>query len=782
MIQNFFHVALRSFMRQRLYSLINVLGLASGLMCTLFIYLWVNDELSKDKFHQESEKIFLILANLKLNEGETLTWTHTPGPLAEHLRQTIPEVEMAVRTARTGALLFQHGEKSFMENGYYADPDFFKLFNFKIIQGKANSDSSDIVSISISQKLAAKLFGNADPLGKNIRVNNKTDYTVGAVFQDIGTESSIQFEYILPFEVIKKQRGDGFSWGNFDDPTYVKLRDQDQAEAIAAKVNTSTKKMNEGGVVFYLQRFTETYLYGQYKDGRPVGGRIKYVRIFTVVAIFILVIACINFMNMATAKAATRAKEVGVRKVVGAQRRSLVVQFITESTFISFISALFALTLVGVLLGPFNALVNKHIAVDFLSVRFLANILIIVLVTGLLAGSYPAFFLSSYQPSKVLKGSAFLRSGSALRKGLVIFQFALTVILIACSLVIYSQIEFIRNTDVGYNRQSVLTFSIRGDLSGNFEAFKNEALQFSGITHVAKASNSLVYVNNQNGSVQWPGKSEKSTVLFRTVVVDYDFMETMGLKLKEGRIFSRDHNDTSTFVISARAAEVMGMKDPVGTRIVQWGLPGKIIGVVNDFHSQSLHEAIDPIVFVLKPNWDTNIVFVRFEAGQLKQSVDHLSTLHKKFNPQYPFVYSFLDDDFEKMYNNEKVTGSLALGFTLMAIIISGLGLLGLAAYTAERNRKEISIRKTLGASVTKIITTMSTEFVKLSLIASFIGCPIAYYLMDKFLEGYAYHAGLEWSLFLITAVCTLGISLLTVIFQVTRAAIANPVDALRNE
>jgi len=783
MLRNFLAVAFRNFMRQRLYSLINVLGLAAGLVCTLFIYLWVRDEWSKDKFHRDGEKIFQVLANLEFNKGEVLTWVATPGPLAENIKQNIPEVETVVRTMGTGNVLFQYADKSFMETGYYADADFFNLFSFAIKQGRPNTDSSDISTISISQKLATKLFGQDNPLGKTVNVNHKLDLVIGAVFEDAGTKSSLQFDCILPFEIYKKERGEGFNWGDFDHPTYVKLHDPVQAEDALAKINASAKKASEEeGVSYYMQPFSDYYLNSQYEDGKPVGGRIKYVKIFSIVAIFILVIACINFMNMATAKAATRAKEVGVRKVVGAPRSSLIFQFIAESTVISLIATVLALVFVTLMLPLFNVVVNKQIRVDFADPFFLISLLVIVTVTGLLAGSYPAFFLSSHQPANVLKNSSHLQvTGSALRRGLVVFQFALTVILIASSLVIYSQIDFIRNKDLGYNRQAVLAFTMRGDMGKRFDAFKNEALGYPGIKLVSRADNSLVQVNNQNGSVEWPGKPANSNVFFRTVVVDYDFLETMDLKLLDGRFFNKAHNDTSTFVISERAAQIMNLKEPVGTRIVQWGIPGTIIGVVKDFHSQSLHQDIDPIVFMCNGSWG-NQVFVRIEPNQLQPVVKKLESIYKKYDAQFPFSYSFLDDDFEKLYNNEKVTGSLALGFTVMAIIISGLGLLGLAAFTAERKKKEISIRKVLGASVTGIVSMMTVDFVKLSVVASVIGCPVAYFLMQQLLEGYAYHTELRWTLFVATAICVLCMALLTVVFQVAKAAIANPVDALRNE
>lgn len=786
MIRNFLTVAIRNFLRQKFYSFINVFGLASGLVCTLFIYLWVNDELSKDKFHQNSEEIFQIVSNLKMNSGEILTWPITPGPLAEEIRENSAEVAMAVRTQGAGSVLFQHEEKSFMERGFYADPDFFNLFSFKILKGKPNTSTGDISSISISEKLAEKLFGNSDPIGKTVKVNNQTDYTIAAVFQDVPAQSSLVFEFILPFEVYKKNRGDGFNWGNYDHPLYVRLHDPANADRAIRNINERRSKVADadGGsnVQFYMQPFTEYYLNSLYENGQPVGGRIKYVRIFSVVAIFILAIACINFMNMATAKAANRSKEVGIRKVVGAQRKSLVLQFIAESTLLSFISMMIALGIVYLALPLFNTLVAKQISIVLFDPKFFLAVIAIILLTGLLAGSYPAFFLSSYQPATVLKGSTTQNfSGAGLRKTLVIFQFALTVILIASSLVVYNQIEFIRNKNIGYDRQSVVSFGLRGELRNQFDSFKDELLKFDGITHVAKGDQSLVEVQNQNSSVNWPGKPDDSQQFFRTVAVDYGYLETMGLALQEGRFFKKEFNDTSNFVITERAVEVMGLTEPIGQEITQWGIKGKIVGVVKDFHSRSMHESIDPIIFMCNAQWGS-WAFVRFKGTEAQEAVNHIEQIHRKYNPQYPFVYSFVEDDFEKLYNNEKITGSLALGFTVMAIIISGLGLLGLAAYSAEKRKKEISIRKTLGATVSGIVSMMSKDFVQLSLIAAVIGCPIAYFLMDRFLESYAYHTDLSWDVFVLTSLGVTALTLITVIFQVAKAAIANPVDALRNE
>jgi putative ABC transport system permease protein len=785
MLKNFLLVAGRNFLRQKLYSFINVLGLASGLACTLFIYLWVNDELSKDRFHKNSDRIFHVVSNLRFSSDELLTWTITPGPLAEDIRENIPEVELAVRTMPAGSQLFQYGDKGYMERGHYADPDFFDLFSFDMIRGAANKDPKDISSIAISSSLALKLFGNEDPIGKTIKANKRTDYTIAAVFADVPSQSSLKFDFILPFEIFRKSRGEQFNWGNYDHPLYLRLKDKNDAPVVMEKINkraTARAGENGGSAQFYLQRFSEYYLYGVYENGKPAGGRVKYVRMFAIVAVFILVIACINFMNMATARAMNRSKEVGIRKVVGAQRKSLIVQFIAESMLVSAVAMAVALAAVYMLLPVFNALVSKEIELVFSDVRFLSAVTAIIVITAVLAGSYPAFFLSAFQPVHVLKSAVSGRSGNAtLRKGLVVFQFVLTVILIASSLIVYKQIEYIREKNIGYDRESVISFAIRGNLGREFETFKNELKQFPVITHVSKADQSLVQVNNQNSSVEWPGKPDNSQQFFRTVVVDFDFLQTMGLELTAGRFFSKEHHDTSAFVVTERAVEVMGLKDPVGQRITQWGMPGNIVGVVSDFHSRSMHEAIDPVVFLCKPDW-AGWAFVRVESSRMQEALAEVEKAYKKYNPEYPFTYSFVDEDFEKLYNTEKVTGSLAITFTIMAIVISGLGLLALAAYASEKRKKEIGIRKTLGASVSSIVSLMSKEFLQLSFLAAVIGCPLAYLLMKKFLEGYAYHTDLRWELFVVTALTIMFVSLLTVILQVASAARANPVDALRNE
>ncbi len=787
MLNNFLRVALRNFMNQRFYSFINVTGLCSGLVCTLFIFLWVRDETQKDKLYKDSEKIYHVVSNMGSIGSDTITWPITPGLLADAVKEKVSGVAYAARTMNNGPHLFEHDDKKFLERGLCADPELLKIFDFTILRGNINVPALDKSWAFISGSLAKRLFGPEDPIGKHIRVSSNRDLIVAAVFEDIPNSSSLRFEYLIPMEIYREIQGTGFNWGNYNHPLYLKLNDENNAALISRQINDiQNERVASSGekdeVSFYLQRFSDYYLNSHFSNGRPDGGRIKYVQIFSVVAVFILIIACINFMNMATAKAMTRAKEVGVRKVIGAQRISLIAQFISESMLISLFAMILAIGIITLLLSPFNDLVSKEISLNFTDPILLITLVTTVIITGVMAGCYPAFFLSSFQPGTVLKGSlSSSLAGASLRRILVVFQFSLTVILIVSALVVHDQIEFIMNKEVGYDRQSVINIPARGELYNNYRSFRNEMLQDPGVESISKADNSLVQVNNQNGSVSWPGKPADSQQFFRTVCVDVDFPETMGLHLIQGRYFSHAFNDTSNFIITEKALEVMGLTNPIGQKINQWGTEGTIIGVVQDFHSQSMHSAIDPIILFCKPQWARR-VFVKLKDSHQAETINRIEKIFKKYNTEYPFEYTFLTDDFEKLYKNERITGALAVSFTIMAIIISGLGLVGLAAYMAQKRRKEISIRKTMGASVAELVAMMSQSFVSLSLMAIAVGCPIAYFLMDSFLGGFTYHTAIGWKTFAITSFGVVFVALVTVIFQVFKAAVANPISALRNE
>jgi hypothetical protein len=457
-------------------------------------------------------------------------------------------------------------------------------------------------------------------------------------------------------------------------------------------------------------------------------------------------------------------------------------QFLSEAILFTAISMLLAIGLVYMLLPFFNSLVSKEIVLELSDVSLWLTAFVIVLITGLVAGSYPAFFLSSYAPAQVIKGTMLAKfSGVTLRKSLVVFQFTLTVVLVASAIIVNNQIEYIRHKNLGYNRESVIMFSARGAVNREFSAFRNEVLQNTSITNMGKANGSFIEIQNQTSSVNWPGKPEGTNPYFRAVVVDYDVLNTLGFNVREGRLFSREFSDTSNFVLTQKAVEQMSLLDPIGQKISLWGIEGTVVGVVDDFHSRSMMEAIDPIVFMCNPQWG-GLAYARVDPEKANEAVDHIQNAYKKFSPEYPFEYRFMDESFNKLYRTENITGTLALGFTLMAIIISGLGLLGLAAYTAEKRKKEISIRKTLGATVPNLVSLMTKDFISLSLIAVLIGCPIAWLMMQKFLENYAYRTEPGWRIFLITSVAVVALSQLIVIYQVTKSALANPVNSLRNE
>lgn len=786
MFKNYFLVALRNFSRQQFYSAINLIGLSTGLACALFIYVWVNDEVRVNTFHHQIDRLYQVVLNIK-GEDNVITWENTPGPLAEEIKNNFPEVEHITQVYNEGDHLFQVDDKGYLEKGYYSNSDFFNVFSFPIVAGNTANPLEDKSSVAISSSLAQKLFGDADPIGKSVTVRKQYELKVTAVFADVSAQSTLQFDFILPFEIHKDERGTNFSWNNADYWLYLTLTDPKNVPSFSEKVNTHLDNLtaSEDGRDFmdlYVQPFADRYLHGNFENGVPAGGRIEYVRIFSIVGIFILIIACINFMNMATAKAATRAKEVGVRKVIGAQRINLVLQFLTEAFLFCALSMLLAIGIVYLMLPAFNLLVSKQIILNVTDSAFWTTSGMIVLITGLVAGSYPAFFLSSYQPASVLKGTLMQTfSGASLRKGLVVFQFVLTVVLIASAIIVHNQMEFIRNKNLGYNRESVIIFSARGTVNRDFATFRNEVLQNPAIVNMGKANGSLIQVQNQTSSVNWPGKADGQNPYFRAVVVDFDVLETLGFKSTEGRLFARAFSDTSNFVITKRAVEQMGLTDPVGQQISLWGIQGTIVGVVNDFHSRSMQEAIDPIVFMCNPRWG-GLTYARVEPAMAQDAIAHIESTYKKFSPEYPFEFTFMDESFDKLYKAEKITGTLAFSFTCMAVIISGLGLLGLAAYTAERRKKEISIRKTMGASVSGLIAMMAKDFVVLSVVAVIIGSPVAWWLMNTFLESYAYRIEPGWEVFLLTATSVVVLSQVIVIYQVARAALANPVNSLRNE
>jgi putative ABC transport system permease protein len=782
MLKNYFITMVRNFYRHFGYTTINVAGLAVGLATAIFIFLWVSDELSYDGFHKNKETLYRVFHNSQYTDGSVETYVSTCAPLAEAIKSEIPEVEYAVRSDWGSEYLFEYKEKSFMEKGLWADRDFFKMFTFPIIKGNSTG-LPEGNNIAISQSLASKYFPNEDPIGKVFRIAQKYDMNITAVFEDVPKNSSMKFDFVLPFDVYYKERDWLKHWGNSSNQTYVKLREGASVAGVNKKMDAIIKKnCKDCPVNPFLHLYKDYRLYSRFENGKVAGGRIEYVRAFSIVAIFILIIACINFMNLATARSATRSREVGVRKAIGAQRKGLILQFIGESLIISFVSLLVAITLVEIGLPLFNGLTGKNITLDYSDPLVMLGLLSITIIAGVLAGSYPAFFLSSFKPVTVLKSnSQSLVTGGGLRKSLVVFQFAISIVLICGSIIVNEQINFIRTKNLGFNRENVVTLNILGKLEKNVDAFKAEALQHPGVVAISAGQHNPFDVQNTTSDPVWPGKPEGEIIPFKAIVSDADFIPTMGFTILEGRNFMPTKADTNNYIVNEAAVRAMGLKNPVGSELEMWYGKGQIIGVIKDFHNEDFRGTIDPLIFVYYPEnaWR---LFVRLDGKNTEEALAHLKAVYKKFEPSYPFVYSFLDDQFDDLYKTEQTTGRLAVCFTVIAIFISCLGLFGLASFTAERRTKEIGVRKALGASVFDLVALLCKDFTKLILLALVVGCPIAFYLMSQFLEQYIYHTELSGWIFLITGVSILLIALVTVIFQSARAALANPVTSLRTE
>ncbi len=784
MLKNYIFTALRSYWKQKGFTFLNLAGLTIGIATSMLIILWITDELNYDRFHEKSEELYRIMEN-QTYSGQMFTFTATPGLLAPTLKDEIPEITRATRMSWDEEKQFTVGDKIIKESGTHADPDFFKMFTFPFIAGDPNTAINNISSIVISESLAKKYFGNAQAaLDQQILVDAKDNYTVTGVFKDVPDNSSIKFDFILPFEVFYKKNEWLKEWGNNGIMTYIMLTEQASLEAVNSKIKDFVKERNDDSVVeLFAQSFPEAYLHGEFKEGKQTGGRIIFIRLFLIIASFIIVIACINFTNLVTARSAQRAKEIGVRKVIGANKSSLVGQFLGESVLLVFLAVLLSIILVELLLPAFNGLTNKHLVVPYGNPVFLSTIAGVIFGIGLLAGVYPAFFLSSFNSVKVLKGTFKVgNKGAFLRQGLVVFQFVLSMILIGATIVVYQQIQYIKNKDLGLDRENMIYFPVTPQIQDHFSAYKNELLTLPGIQQAAMSNQNPLSVGSSSEGLEWDGKAPETKILFQVISTDFDFLKTAGIELKEGRDFSRDFPaDTANLILNEEAVRRIGFENPIGQHVKMWDREGQVVGVIKNFHSTNLHADIEPLVIMLRPE-DTYLAMVRTQAGKAQEAIASLETMHNKYDPQYVFEYHFLDEEFDRMYRTDTLIGKLATYFSIIAILISCLGLFGLAAYTAERRVKEIGVRKVLGASVPSLIALLSANFTKLVLIAFLIAAPITWFIMDKFLQQYAYHIDLSPLVLVMTGLLALFIAWLTVSYQSIKAAMANPVDSLKSE
>jgi ABC-type antimicrobial peptide transport system permease subunit len=788
MIQSYLKIAWRNLWKNKFFSALNIIGLSLGIVFSLLILLWVKSEFSVDAYHVNGNRLYQVYEREYYDHKIDGNYDTAP-LLASELKKEIPEVEYAITLQEDNSVnTFQAGTKILKEEGTAARPDIFKMFSYPLLQGTPESAINSPVSIAISRKMAQQFFGSSQKaMGKTIRFENKRDFTVTAVFEDMPENTSRKFDYLMNWDAFSEDQTWTKGWDVSGSRTFIMLRSDANAGVVERKISnfmTRYKKFDSSyRIELGLQRFSETYLHANFKNGLVSGGRIEYINLFSAIAIFILLIACINFMNLTTARSVKRAREIGIRKVAGAVRSVLIVQFIGEAVFITTISVVISLLLINFLIPIFNSVTFKHITLPYNQPSFWFNIGILTLVTGCISGSYPALFLSSFNPAKVLKGTAKLTFGAILfRKGLVVFQFILSVLFIIGTIVVSKQINFIQNRNLGYDKENLIYVPMDGELSSKFQVFKDEALKMPGIQSISHISDSPTNLDNQNNSVAWRGKDPTIKIQFSTTEVGYDFVSTMKLQMLKGRDYSPAYpTDSAGFIINEAAMKRMGFANPIGEQITFGPLKGHVIGVIKDFNFESLHKEIEPLIIRFEKNYGYHLL-ARTQPGKTKQALASLETLAKQLNPAFPFTYSFSDQEYQKLYTSEQVVGKLANYFGFLAIFISCLGLLGLAMFTAEQRLKEIGIRKVLGASAASLFGLLSSEFLTLIIAAILIGSPIAWYSMNVWLESFAYRISIQWSVFAIASITIIIVALLTVSFQTIKASLINPVKSLRSE
>lgn len=784
MITHTIKLAIRNFRRHKSSFFINLIGLSTGLACALLILLWVRDELLVDKFHAKNDRLFQVMEHQQYAE-DIMTTTSTPGLLAETLADEIPEIEHAATVLWSNNYTLTVKDQNVKKKGHYAGTDFFHLFSFDLLHGTPSDVLVDMNAIVISESLAKLLFGSSEQaMGQSMEIEHDEVFAVTGIFKDLPSNSSYQFDFILNYEKYKKDNEWILNWESNGPSTIATLVEGADAEAVSAKIaDFVAKRAEESNVTLFLKPFSQKYLYGRYENGKLAGGRIDYVKLFSIIAIFILVIACINFMNLSTARASRRAKEVGVKKAVGAMRSSLIKQYLGESILIAFSALVVAVMLVWLFLPRFNMMTDKEIVLQ-LSPTIIGAFLGITLLSGVLAGSYPALYLSSFKPVTVLKGELKTSWGELwARRGLVVFQFTLSVVLIVAVLVVYQQIQFVQTQNLGYDKEQLIYFDLNGRLEEQSEAFLAEAKKLPGVENISSIGHNLIGRQNNTSGLEWEGKDPTARILFENVSINYDLLETIGVELKEGRFFSKAYGaDSSKVVFNERAIEIMGLKDPIGQKIKLWDeYDLEIIGVVKDFHFQSLHEEMNPLFFRLNPQ-NTWTIMARLAAGKEKEAIGQLKNFYETFNPGFSFDPQFMDEQYAMQYAAEQRVASLSRYFAGFAILISCLGLFGLAAFTAERKKKEIGIRKVLGASVSNIVLLLTQDFTRLVMFSILLGLPVAYMMTDRWLTGFAYHINLSLWFFLLAGCLVMLISWLTVGSQAFRSAQANPRDCLRSE
>ena len=786
MFKNYLKVAFRNLWKNKGFSFINIIGLAIGMGSAILILLWIQNEVSYDSFHAKKDRIYEVWNRAEFS-GAMHSWNTTPKVLAGAMQRDFPEVEHTVRANWPNRLLFTVGEKKLMEQGQAVDSVFLQVFSFPMSQGNPATALNDGHSIVLTESFARTLFGTTDVMGKVIRIDNKDNYTVTGVLKDLPNNTRFNFKYLLPWAHVRRQGQDENNWGNNSTRTYVLLKPNSTLASMVPKMKLIKQRYDtsEKHWEMFLYPISRWRLYSSFKGAQEDGGRIEFVRLFGIVAGFILLIACINFMNLSTARSERRAKEVGIRKVVGAPRGTLIGQFIGESVLLSFLAAILAIGIVLVSLPGFNQLTEKHLFIPFGSIWFWLSGIGFILFTGLLAGSYPAFFLSSFQPVKVLKGT--FKAANALvtpRKVLVVLQFTFAIVLIICTIIVKQQIDYARGRDTGYERGSLVFHYMTGELDKKYDLIKQELLSSGAAVSVCKTSSPLTENYSDTWGFVWAGKDPGDKTDFNYFCTDQQLVKTTGIQLVKGRDFDLQQypTDSTGMLLNESAVKAMHFKEPLGQIVKDGETPYHVVGVIKDFIIQSPYEPIRPMVIVGAKGWFSTINFKLPGNTLTTASLHKAEAIFRRYNPEYPFEYHFADAEYAEKFDDERRIGTLAGLFAALTVFISCLGLFGLATYMAENRVKEIGVRKVLGASVGGIATLLSKEFLKLVLLSFIVAAPVAWWAMYTWLKNYSYRVSIQWWVFAMAAVLSMGIAVLTVSYQAIRAGFSNPAKSLRSE
>lgn len=786
MFKNYMKIAFRNIRRHKGYSFINITGLAIGIACCLLITIWVLDELSYDKFHENAATLYRIEENQNYSGRQFHVYV-TPYPLAPALKDEIPEIKDATRYAYAGGLLMRQGEKAFFEDYIWAvDPSFLHMFTFPLIRGDENTALDSPYSLVLTEDIAKKYFGEEDPLGKVISVNNQYDFTITGVMNNVPNNSYFRFEIIIPYEFLRTTRQTDEDWGSNSIHTYVQLQENIPAEQVNEKISGFIRtRLPESLTDLMLMPFTSLRLH-EYAGWEQSGNAVQYVYIFSLIAFFVLLIACINFMNLSTARSANRAKEVGLRKVIGALKRHIVRQFYGESVLFALIALFFAVVITSLLLPVLSNLTEKDLSWNVAGIgTILFGLVIITLFTGLVAGSYPALFLSTFQPVSVLKGS--LKSGAAssrFRKVLVVVQFSLSILLIIGTIVVYKQMNYMRNKKLGWDKEHLLFIPVKADIRNSYDVLKTELDRDPKILGVTGSFKLPGFSYSNAGGADWDGKDPNQEVLISINSVDFDFIETLKIEMAEGRSFSKEFPSDATsnsFIVNEEVAKLMEKESVIGERFSFVGREGLIVGVMKNFHYQTVQNKIEPLAIHVYRDY-FNYMLIRIPPESTSASLESIENTWNRLIPHYPFEYMFLDEAFDSMYRKEQTIGILLKYFAILAVFVACLGLFGLASFTAEQRTKEIGIRKVLGANTSQLTLLLCREFFLLVLLANLIAWPTAYFVMKNWLQSYAYKINLGLSIFLAAMGLALIIAIISVSYQAIRAALANPVNSLRYE